>query len=107
MPKIIGIYPKLPKVFKRRWLKALRSGAYEKGTGSLLKDGKYCCLGVACEIGGVTKITGHSFISGFKLPDKFPSMLEGSIGVPGKLADLNDSKRLSFNKIADWIEENL
>lgn len=30
------------------WIKALESGKYKQGTGSLVEDGKYCCLGVAC-----------------------------------------------------------
>lgn len=29
-----------------KWLAALRSGDYEQGRGSMLRDGKYCCLGV-------------------------------------------------------------
>lgn len=32
------------------WLKALKSGEYEKGIGMLCRNNKYCCLGVASEI---------------------------------------------------------
>lgn len=33
------------------WVTALRSGKYEQGIGQLkTNDGKYCCLGVACEV---------------------------------------------------------
>lgn len=35
---------------KKLWVKALRSGEYEQGTHQLVKDNKYCCLGVLCEI---------------------------------------------------------
>lgn len=35
---------------KNKWVKALRSGEYEQGTGKLHKDGKLCCLGVLCEL---------------------------------------------------------
>jgi len=31
-------------------VKALRSGLFEQGSGSLCQDGKYCCLGVLCVI---------------------------------------------------------
>lgn len=31
-------------------LAALRSGEFEQTRGHLSKDGKYCCLGVACEV---------------------------------------------------------
>lgn len=36
----------------RKWVKALRSGNYRRGTSQLHKpywDDQYCCLGVACE----------------------------------------------------------
>lgn len=29
---------------------ALRSGEYRQGTGALQRGGKFCCLGVACEV---------------------------------------------------------
>lgn len=52
---------KLPKVFKNKWIKALRSGKYKQTKGSLCDDFEkkgeldnkeygYCCLGVACAI---------------------------------------------------------
>lgn len=37
----------------RLWIRALRSGRFEQGTGVLHQDGKddrYCCLGVACVV---------------------------------------------------------
>jgi len=40
----------------KKWVKALRSGEYLQGTGSLCKKDEisggceYCCLGVACDI---------------------------------------------------------
>lgn len=35
---------------KRRWIEALTSGEYEQGTGWLLREDKYCCLGVLCDL---------------------------------------------------------
>lgn len=35
---------------KTRWIEALRSGEYEQGHGNLKNDGKFCCLGVLCEL---------------------------------------------------------
>tara|TARA_B100000749_G_C18185553_1_gene365675 strand:+ start:213 stop:635 length:423 start_codon:yes stop_codon:yes gene_type:complete len=32
------------------WVDALRSGGYAQGIGSLKFDGKFCCLGVACDL---------------------------------------------------------
>jgi hypothetical protein len=44
----------------RKWVEALRSGEYRQGKGHLTvldseeQERSYCCLGVACEISGVT-----------------------------------------------------
>lgn len=35
---------------KDEWVAALRSGEYPQGNGKLNVDGKYCCLGVLCEL---------------------------------------------------------
>jgi hypothetical protein len=34
----------------KQWTDALRSGEYKQGRSVLCRDGKYCCLGVLCEI---------------------------------------------------------
>src|SRR3990167_5958720 len=52
---------KMKKIWKRRWLQALRSRDYKQGEGALAKidtDGKIknCCLGVLCDV--VKKHTG-------------------------------------------------
>jgi hypothetical protein len=38
------------KEIKDRWTKALRSGDYEQGTEFLNESGRYCCLGVLCDL---------------------------------------------------------
>ena len=35
---------------KERWVAALRSGDYVQGKDYLQRDGKYCCLGVLCDL---------------------------------------------------------
>jgi len=35
---------------KELWVEALRSGRYEQGTGVLVNEENYCCLGVLCDI---------------------------------------------------------
>ena len=40
----------------RKWVEALRSGEYQQGTGYLQRDGQFCCLGVACELAGESKV---------------------------------------------------
>ena len=41
---------KLPKKFKEKWIKALRSEEYIQEKGALKGINGYCCLGVACRI---------------------------------------------------------
>src|SRR6202034_2277081 len=38
------------KEVRELWVKTLLSGEYKQGTDYLQKDGKFCCLGVLCEI---------------------------------------------------------
>lgn len=50
---------KLPREFAEKWIKALKSGEYKQGRHTLydnVDDEKvYCCLGVACLVGGATE----------------------------------------------------
>lgn len=41
----------MDKNVKLKWLEALKSGEYQKGTGYLRdKEDKFCCLGVLCNL---------------------------------------------------------
>lgn len=99
----------LDKEFKEKWIAALRSGEYQQGIGELCNsDNKYCCLGVAAHLCGVT---GHDLSSEWishELAYKFniPHILVGWIGEAESLALMND-EGLSFIQIADYIEDNL
>lgn len=95
---------KLPQEFKDKWITALRSGEFEQGIHYLCKDNKYCCLGVADVIAGYSPseqeyITSHH--------DNVPEILRGENILTCELSSLNDSSRLSFNEIADYIQKNL
>lgn len=116
---------------KTKWLKALRSGKYAQGLGALKKelgDGafNYCCLGVLgdvmeteglCRSRKNAKDEDHSYqLVGTKHPDSWHDCMPSqemedaaglSLDVAGQLAEMNDSKRMSFAQIADWVEENL
>lgn len=104
---------KLPIAFKKKWLKALRSGEYQQGIGELKSiDGKYCCLGVAAEVCGATRIKKLEFIKkGNKIRGitKIPNLLIGdraSNSIVYKLSTMNDEGE-SFKKIANYIEKHL
>jgi hypothetical protein len=107
---------KLPKAFKKKWLKALRSGKYTQGTEALRSVSKecgttYCCLGVACHVAGASGIKNKELIENcngtrIKSINKVPVILRGDLGIPIVLANLND-KGKTFEQLADLIEEKL
>lgn len=94
-----------PQELKQRWVEALRSGRYQQGRGYLRKDGKYCCLGVLCDVVDSTGWDGDTFNERFSLlPYELKQRLNISNAVEDKLTDMNDSGDYTFNEIADWIE---
>ncbi len=109
------VYPKLPKTFKNKWVRALRSGKFKQGAMRLASESvdgtRYCCLGVACIVSGHTdrKVLGKTFM---KKGEKWntPKELSGMATenkLVHKLSSLNDSRKKSFNQIASWIEKYL
>lgn len=119
-----------PKI-KADWVAALRSGEYEQGTGKLNQNGKFCCLGVLCDLAvkadvGVTVREERISYIGFEShrtyydgnPDTTPDIVQDWAGLPDEdpvvrfgvswstPANLNDSG-MSFADIADIIEEQL
>lgn len=103
---------------KQKWVEALRSGRYEQAQGTLQRTGEeagYCCLGVLCDVVApdswvdedVQAVLFHTPGYG-AMPS--PSVYQASgltIADSEALALKNDVQHLSFNEIADWIEENL
>lgn len=103
------------------WVAALRSGKYEQGTGMLNRDGRMCCLGVACEVGienglklqfGCVGYVGYVLKSYNNEIDCLPVEVMKWAGIWDKfgyfrggssLSALNDSGK-SFAEIADIIE---
>jgi hypothetical protein len=118
---------RLPKAFKNKWIKALRSGQYKQVSGFLKKRNEYelsspfsyCCLGVAgelCGVKGLTNCKNEDVLiggkNGLKNMSLVPDLIKGSSSslsgnpVVKKLVDMNDSGK-SFKVIAKWIEKNL
>ena len=107
-------YRKLPKVFKKKWIAALRSGEFKQGIGQVYEDmtDRYCCIGVGGIVCGYSKdAIGRTGIlpSGLgKVPRAF---YESEL--ISQLIDMNDGKgeykenEQSFAQIADWAELNL
>lgn len=107
-------YTKLNPDFKKRWIEALRSGDYEQGKNSLYKDGKYCCLGVACVLDGISTdvIEKRPYITGAMKPSEdlvqlSKNDISSTKDLDYVLSDMNDERGISFEGIANWIEDNL
>ena len=96
---------------KEEWCKALESGEYKQGRGTLRTfDNEWCCLGVWYEVNGGEWVEGpgkYVVASGQSalLFDRCAFGLEYKTA--SKLANMNDTERLTFPQIAAWIRENL
>ena len=100
---------KLPKAFKNKWIKALKSGKYIQGYGELYNKNTdtYCCLGVACDIVNCKSNSKSIIVTN---SPKIPKILKGTSQgnkLVKKLVDMNDYSQKSFEEIAKWIEKNL
>ena len=102
------------------WIKALRSGDYEQGRLYLNADGKFCCLGVLCEVA----IKSNVHISHYKTNRTMIQQYDGYIaslpmsinewsGIKTgngafiddhSLAGANDFEGKDFDEIAELIE---
>lgn len=85
--------------FKRKWVKALRSGQYEQCRHSLHADGGFCCIGVGYKL----------MVPNFRTNQtrKAAKALGLTEDQQGALVDMNDWTHKSFAEIADYIEQNL
>ena len=118
---------------KELWIEALRSGQYKQGRCRLRRqsdpyfgahDSNWCCLGVLCDVVDPTKwippeaskmgeidwyqygSTGHDLASE-TLPSDLMATVGLSAGLMSALIVKNDTDGWNFDKIADWIQENL
>lgn len=115
---------------KALWIKALTSGEYSQGRGYLKSAGKYCCLGVLCELAfeagivkdvhlltrpgivdevyydGESALLPRSVMEWAGLQGANGRYAAGPGGNGGTLVDLNDNGS-TFSEIARVIEGNL
>ncbi len=114
----------LPRAFRTKWLKALRSGTYQQGTGVLHKvdivnTDRYCCLGVAAKECGVPNeaLRGEGIIDVLvekkviKSYSILAKNLRSDVGTKARqvfvqvLMTKND-EQVPFSEIATYIEQN-
>jgi hypothetical protein len=102
----------------KAWVKALRSRKYRQTTGALAKDGKFCCLGVACELavkaGIIFPAKGDTYGGCWA---SLPGLVANWLGIADSegvfttrdgsirsLIVLNDDEQKKFYQIANLIE---
>lgn len=106
------------KKIKAKWLRALRSGKFKQGKGTLCQKTdagyEFCCLGVLAHIaidepwrriGGRFTFKGnegYTTIFGDEVAQKFGL----SVMAHNSLTRMNDDGQ-SFSEIANWIEKHL
>lgn len=100
------------KKYKQPWIDALRSGKYKQGPAYLRTlDDKFCCLGVLCEVGRIVpKENDYNYIydgSSSSLSDKLSTEFGLNDILISTLINMNDSAKMKFQQIADWVENNL
>ena len=108
----------MDKELAMKWVKALRSCGYRQGSGYLNRGQKYCCLGVLCEVEGISPIsitqddevnykyeggieTTMCFYPGTALKEKRGRF----VSLNTSLVELNDSGK-TFDEIANIIEQH-
>lgn len=113
------------KRIKKLWIKALMSGDYQQGVGSLRNDGEFCCLGVLCDLhakrfkagwerdeversefryAGESEILPYPVREWAGLKSNDPTVRR--IDLKQHLSTLND-RGVSFPEIAKLIEQHL
>lgn len=90
----------MTKDLKQKWVDALRSGEYKQCQLSLKKDNKYCCLGVLACVSDpnfdFNSVDSYSVIRKLGMTDNQMQ----------NFWTMNDSDELSFDEIADYIEQD-
>jgi len=110
----------MDKKIKKLWVRALRSGKYKQGEDRLKRDGRYCCLGVLCNVVGAKwrpiEAALVPYLDGKLVGNNSdPSQLIGAsllrrVGMKHEtqinLANMNDDGK-SFKEISDYIDKRL
>jgi len=105
------------------WIDALRSGDYEQGVGTLNRDGKFCCIGVLCDLidpDGWTNVRDVDPQGTYFATDDKTMVFGSTMAVTTPpyeifkdlkfafeldLIKMNDHEGASFTEIAEKIEE--
>jgi len=107
--------------YTTKWVNALRSGKYKQTIGVLRMTKKdanymeatpgYCCLGVACSLliketkKGISNFSSCGSWYSVGLNDKTKKLFGLTNKETDRLIAMNDTYKLSFKEIADYIEK--
>ena len=95
----------------RLWIDALGSDRYSHTGGQLTKDGRFCCLGVLCDLAardGGPEWDGRDYMGCSRiLPDVICAFMGLHPHDVGRLITLNDSSSDNFPIVASHIENNI
>lgn len=100
---------------KKAWVKALRSDEYKQGQGILRSgDNRFCSLGVLADVAlddyWVFSPRDDDWKIGnqrYTLNPLYQQRLGLTKEATSQLILLNDVAAVNFDRIADWVEENL
>jgi hypothetical protein len=118
MPLTLKGFPKMNPAVKAKWVAALRSGDYKKGTGKLRDERDcFCALGVLCNIHAqehpeiaAQQKSKTSYMGGaYSINDHIRKWAGISARHPvvSRIINMNDGYSMSFRKIANEIEAHL
>ena len=91
---------------QEKWLAALESGKFKQTKDGYLRtiEGRYCCLGVACELFGpkATGLSGNAVRFGKESTSNAPKKTQYALALRGCLGQITDGTYLSTeSRLAD------
>ena len=87
-----------------KWAKALRSGKYAQGRGTLRNGDNFCCLGVLCDIVAPNAWDGDGCHRGEAGLPSTSVLRTAGVTDERDFAALNDTARATFAEIADVVD---
>lgn len=96
----------MEKQVRDAWVKALRGGKRKQGTGHLRHDTTHCCLGVLAR--DALKMNLDRYPSASQSARIYSAVTDalGNFERVENFFRMNDSKKMTFAQIADYIEAN-
>lgn len=84
----------------QKWTDKLASGEYAQGKGALLEAGRYCCLGVACEVSEIGR-----WIKAGAVETRHVGVTEEAYYLPNLITDFFglETNTGEFHITNDWL----